>query len=169
MKNRNSSRTGLFLMELILAVLFFSLAGAICVQLFVNSHIVSQNSVDLNNGVLWAQNTAEAFYGCNGDVKEMSALFSNCLYETAADGSDLLILFFDEEFQPAATLPAPDTSLSDDMESYLQLYPYLLSAVITPAENNLSTCSIKVHARSEKDVIYEIDVTLFSNKEAAND
>lgn len=165
MTNRNSSRTGLFLMELILAVLFFSLAGAICIQLFVNSHIVSKNSVDLNHSVLWAQNVAEAFYGCNGDAQEMTTLFTNCIYEKKPDGSDQLTLLFDKEHQPLASVPSSMDDLSGDSEAYL----YSLSALISPTEDDLLTCQIQVNKLTDHDVIYELQVTLFPTKEFANE
>lgn len=52
MKHRNRARSSsLFLMELILAILFFSLASAICVQIFVTSHRLNADSEVLNYSV----------------------------------------------------------------------------------------------------------------------
>ena len=48
MKNNSRSRSSLFLMELILVILFFAVAGSICVQIFVKAHLLSQSSSDLN-------------------------------------------------------------------------------------------------------------------------
>lgn len=39
------SKSGLFLMELIVAFLFFSLASAICVQLFVKADTINEESI----------------------------------------------------------------------------------------------------------------------------
>lgn len=91
MKNK-SSKSGLFLMELILSILFFSLSSAVCVQLFVKSHLISQQSVDLNSAVEWCQNIAEAFYGTNGNIDEMMLLFDNS-YQNSSDQS---AFFLDE-------------------------------------------------------------------------
>ena len=66
MNTNTSSRSGLFLMELIISILFFSLASAVCVKLFVSSHTISKDSVELNHSLEWCQNVAEAFYGSNG-------------------------------------------------------------------------------------------------------
>ena len=49
--NRKGSKSALFLMELILAILFFAAASAVCVQLFVKAHLMSQDTVDLNRAV----------------------------------------------------------------------------------------------------------------------
>ena len=40
----SSSRSGLLLMEIIIAILFFSLASAICLQLFVKAHNLGQDT-----------------------------------------------------------------------------------------------------------------------------
>lgn len=156
MRNRASSRTGLFLMELIIAVLFFALASAICIQLFVKSHLISESSVELNHGVLWAQNMAEAFYGCNGNGEEMAALFENTTYEKETDGTENLTLLFDEDFQP----------LSNTSASANGKYSYCVSACISPCEDGLSICKILVTKSSSNDSIYELQVTLFPEKEA---
>ena len=47
-KNRAQSST-LFLLELILAILFFSLASAVCVQFFVKSRLLSRGAQNLNH------------------------------------------------------------------------------------------------------------------------
>ena len=48
MTRRNRAKSSsLFLLELILAILFFSIASAVCVQFFVKSHLLSQESREL--------------------------------------------------------------------------------------------------------------------------
>ena len=75
MQTKNSSKSGIFLMELILSILFFSIAAAVCVKLFVTAHRLSDQSVNLNHAVAMAESIAEAFYGCNGNVRELETLF----------------------------------------------------------------------------------------------
>lgn len=74
MNTRNSSKSGLFLMELLMGILFFSVACAVCVKLFVTSSQLSRQSVSLNHAVSLAESIAESFYGCNGDPKALSQL-----------------------------------------------------------------------------------------------
>ena len=71
------SKTSLFLMELILALLFFSLASTVCIRLFVKSYTVSVSTQDLNYAVTQAQNLAEAFLGLDGDMEALQKLFEN--------------------------------------------------------------------------------------------
>lgn len=59
MHSRSSTKSSLLLIELILVVLFFAVTSAVCMSLFVRSHIVAQNSQDLNRAAILLQNTAE--------------------------------------------------------------------------------------------------------------
>lgn len=70
------SRSSLFLMEMIIAILFFSLASAVCIQLFAKSHLLSTQTVNQNHAVIWAQNLAESYLSSDGDLAAMQDLFS---------------------------------------------------------------------------------------------
>lgn len=60
MRQRNrANASSLFLMELILAILFFSLACSVCVPLFVKSHLLSNESRTLNGASNQCSNVAE--------------------------------------------------------------------------------------------------------------
>lgn len=61
MNNQPSRRSSLFLMELIIAILFFSLASTVCVRIFVKSHTLEQESIQLNHAVSAATSVAEIF------------------------------------------------------------------------------------------------------------
>lgn len=162
MKTSSSSRSGLFLMELIISILFFSLAGAVCVKLFVNSHIISQNSVELNHALEWSQNVAEVFYGCNGDFNEMTDLFQsqfgNC---TTSTSNQSFLLLFDEDFEPFATTHDSDYALR-----------YTLRATVEQKEE-LLYCHIFVQKKSSipevstLENIYVLTVSLFPQKEVS--
>lgn len=164
MKTSSTSRSGLFLMELIISILFFSLAGAVCVKLFVNSHIISQNSVELNHALEWSQNVAEAFYGCNGDFNEMTDLFQNQFDNCTFSASDQsFCLLFDRDFEPFATTHDSDYALR-----------YILRASIEQREG-LLYCNILVQKKcsipevSSLEPIYDLTVSLFPQKEASNE
>ena len=47
-RRSRAQSSSLFLMELILAILFFSITSAVCVQFFVKSHLLSRSSDALN-------------------------------------------------------------------------------------------------------------------------
>ncbi len=53
------SRSGIFLMEIIIAILFFSIVSAICLNIFVHTHNLSKSTAELNFAVREAANAAE--------------------------------------------------------------------------------------------------------------
>ena len=55
------SKSGLFLMELIVAFLFFSLASAICVQLFVKADTINEESIRKKEASSIAGNLIELY------------------------------------------------------------------------------------------------------------
>ena len=155
MKNRSSSRTGLFLMELIIAILLFAISGVLCIQMFVKSHLLSKDSVTLNHSILWAQNVAEAFYGCNGDPMEMASLFKDCSYGEWDDGRKFIGIYFDEDFSPYPAGAITQSQIKNDE------YCYHLRALITSDNNGLLHCNIQIFQPTEKDNIYELNLSLF--------
>lgn len=69
MKKYTSHKSSLFLIELIIAIAFFALAGGICLQLFVKSHLLSREASQLSDAVNLASSAAEIFRQCGGDDK----------------------------------------------------------------------------------------------------
>ncbi|HHU17693.1 MAG TPA: type II secretion system protein [Clostridiales bacterium] len=59
MQYRGMSRSHLFLIELIVVILFFSIAVAITVQVFSKAYELTQNSRELNGAILAVQTAAE--------------------------------------------------------------------------------------------------------------
>lgn len=58
----NHSKSSLFLMEMIIVILFFSLAASVCLQIFVKAHLYGRDTEELNTAVLLAENAGELFY-----------------------------------------------------------------------------------------------------------
>ena len=65
-----NSRSSLFLMELVIVILFFSLSSAVCVKLFVKAHQMDQNTVNMNHAMIWIQNYAEQFRSNPANINE---------------------------------------------------------------------------------------------------
>lgn len=167
MRNKASARSGLFLMELIISILFFSLAGAVCVRLFVNSHIVSRDSVELNHALGWTQNVAEVFYGCKGNEEEMLTLFENICLDGNTNAGAAFYLLFDEEFYPITLTEEQRFGNLSDIH-----YDYYVTVEMS-GDKELIICNIRVdRAHSDgmslekQEAIYELSVSLFPLKEA---
>ncbi|MCL1816735.1 MAG: hypothetical protein FWG43_03935 [Clostridiales bacterium] len=58
---RANSRSALFLGEVVLSLLIFSLSAAVCVGLMFRAYHISEASRDLNQAVFCAQSAAETF------------------------------------------------------------------------------------------------------------
>ena len=89
MKHTSLSRSGLFLMEMIFAILFFSIGCAVCVQLFVRSYNMSTDSRNLNHAVTCAQSVAEAVKGTHAPPEELKAYFP----DSEASGDTLQVFY----------------------------------------------------------------------------
>jgi hypothetical protein len=61
------SKSGLFLTELMLCIFFFALGSAICLQMFVKAHVLSEKSRDLSFSIEAASTMIDYWKDCNGD------------------------------------------------------------------------------------------------------
>lgn len=94
------SKTSLFLMELIIAILVFAIAGAVCVQLFVKAHLLSESTQKLNHAVNLCETGAELFYYTDGDLAGMSRLLCGKEDSTKELSESFLRMDYDSEFLP---------------------------------------------------------------------
>lgn len=161
MNNSTTSKTGLFLMELIIAILFFSVSSAICVQLFVQSHLTSKDSVELNHAVEWCQNVAEAFYGCDGNTEDMMSLFTNSYIGNPSEAGNTFYLNFNEDFVP--------TPVQLEKSSYIPSdHAYKVSANIYDM-NGFTHCKITAYpyvfnSNQVEEAIYQLTVHIPAGK-----
>lgn len=106
------SKSALFLMELIIALLFFSLASTVCIRLFAKAHSLSGQTVDMNYAVNYAQNMAEAFIGCSGDLQALHTVMDKS--QLSEDGRTLSLeqngyctsLVYSGVHEPGSTIAA---------------------------------------------------------------
>jgi type II secretory pathway pseudopilin PulG len=76
MRARGMSRSGLFLMELILVILFFAISAAICLRVFASARQTAERGHDLSCAVLAAQSAAECYRASGGDLETAADLLS---------------------------------------------------------------------------------------------
>lgn len=140
-KNATKSRTSLFLMELIIAILFFSLASAVCMQLFAKAHLTSMKTKELNHAVLIAQSYAEVMRGTDGSIESITAQFPDAIVD-----DNYFEVFYDSDFNVCA----PDDA------------SYVSDVTITPngAIQNMTITFVKLEDYSE---IYSLTATKYMN------
>ncbi|HBU11848.1 MAG TPA: hypothetical protein DEB31_03725 [Clostridiales bacterium] len=84
-----TSKTKLFLMELIIIILVFSIAGAVCIDLFAQARLLSVNSTDTTNAMIEAQSAAEMVRNTNGDPRSVAG------FPQAAVSEDGYTVYYD--------------------------------------------------------------------------
>ena len=92
MAGKKSFESNAVFIELILSILFFSLAAAICVRIFVGANQISNRSINVGNAVIEAENFAECFKGTNGDIEEV------VLMNDAEVVDGRLIMYYDADW-----------------------------------------------------------------------
>ena len=149
---RHNNISSLFLLELILAVLFFSVASAHCIQIFTKAHLMSQDARDLNFAVNEVSSMAE----------QISA---GTLHSDTAASSD------DTASDPSTQMP--DDSLQDAAAYYDSGYAscekadavYVLTVHYEP-ENTLLKAHISMDTIADNRNIYTLDVTKHRQRRA---
>ena len=76
MKQTPKRHSSLFLIELMFCLLFFSLAATVSIRFFVEAHVISQNSVNLNEAILIAESLADEFRAVRGDIVGQNLLYN---------------------------------------------------------------------------------------------
>ena len=65
MKNYRHSKASLFLMEIMLNILFFSILVTICLQMFIKAHNLSDSTTVLHRAVSTCTSIAEVYQSSN--------------------------------------------------------------------------------------------------------
>ena len=94
MSNLNRNKSGLFLMELIVVTLFFSVAAVIVLKIFFAGEKLSRESQVLTNTIIQAQNAAHLIKNDNGTTESLCNYYDT----NASDG--IIVVYFDDEFVP---------------------------------------------------------------------
>lgn len=74
MRNR-TSKSSLFLMELIIAILFFAIASGMCMQIFVKAHLITKQTNREQNAVVASDSVIAALKNASGDLNQVASLF----------------------------------------------------------------------------------------------
>lgn len=102
-------RSGLFLIELIIVILFFAVSSAVCMHIFASAKLTADRAKKLDTAVEAAQNAAELYKDCGGDLsaaaKRLGAKVDGDSAALTLDGGLTLTL-------------VPDASKSDENASF---------------------------------------------------
>lgn len=142
MKKHSSNRSGILLMEIIIAILFFSVVSAVCLQLFVKSHNLSKDSESLAYAVNEATSIAECIRSGQSNLDILKESYSDLIEE---DGN--YFIYYDNDFN----------SIRQKKEAFYYLE-------ITPAKIDDATKSynIAIFKADTKSGIYDLTVTVYN-------
>lgn len=143
-----NSKSSLFLIELIIVILFFSIAGAVCIQLFVKSYLLGKETEGLNICVKHSQNFAEVFNGMGGNSEEFAYFFEETLI-TNNDSSYSVYITEDDTFTTDMSLAAYRGDL------------------LFSTENNMITLDISFYQLKDNEELYSISVDKYLGRGGA--
>lgn len=106
MGTHNNTRSSLFLIELIIAILFFSLGSAVCVQAFVKAHTLTAQARDLSFASSTVSSAASVIKYTDGSLEQTRAYFPG-----AFTLDEDIAVCFDESFAPCGADAAAYTML----------------------------------------------------------
>ena len=89
--------SSLFLLELIFTILFFSVASAVCVQIFVKSHTLSTQAHDLTQASRRAGDVAELITASTSP-DDMKNLLEDAYSDAVNIASENFTIFYDSDF-----------------------------------------------------------------------
>ena len=141
MKN-SGNKTGLFLIELIIALLLFAFCAAICMQVFASARQKAQDSENLSHSVFLATSAAECYKATNGDLARVAELLGD-----GRVGANAVTIQYDAEWNV----------LGENNEGY-KFYLFL-------QKNSDNTVSIEIAEDAKADtakVIYSMVVGMVS-------
>ena len=163
---RHNNTSSLFLLELILAVLFFSVASALCIQIFTKAHLMSQDARDLNFAVNEVSSMAEQISA--GTLHPATAASSD---DTAASSDDTAASSGDTASDPSTQIS--NDAWQDDTAYYDSSYAscekadavYVMTVHYEP-EDTLLKAHISMDTIADNRNIYTLDVTKHRQRRA---
>lgn len=148
-------RSNLFLLELMIAVFFFSIISAVCVQLFSEAYSLSKKSTDLTKAVNLAGNLAEGIQSWDGSIEQWEKLFPGGNWQ-----EDQWQIVYDAEWQPILAqkeqAPAEESALRQGCN--------LLQIQLETEDS--TTAYIMVSKVETGEVIYELEIMTADRREA---
>ena len=108
MIRKPASKTSLFLMEIIIVILFFSICSAICMQTFATAQMQSKRSNSLTGSVLACQSIAEIYKAENGNFEKLVSIIENDTSDETScvnynpDNSNILSIYYNSNWEKSS-------------------------------------------------------------------
>ena len=166
MRHKTNTRSSLFLMELIIAILFFSLASAVCLRMFAKSHQLSTDASARNKAVNQTVNAAELIrYDLQNDTRALSDTYpeADILYSIVSNAADVYngsVIYFNKSWESCSAELAEYKLVIQAQDSSATLRKYVLSMYsLSDAVNSDALDS------DATDCIYELPLSIHIARE----
>ena len=130
---QHHAKSGLFLIEMIISIAFFSVASAACINLFVSAHLQSVATRESNMAVMTAQSAAESFKSANAVPEDIAEILG-----VTVDDDNIVKVFYDSNWSKV------DYKSKYMVEMKIDSTVVPASAVIEVFESDKSIHSIEV-------------------------
>ena len=166
MKHSSNNRSGLFLLEIVIAILFFAIVSAVCLRAFAKSHTLSQQASDTNHAISNMENVAELLKSVDPeDLKNHDKITTTLqtVYPELSTQYRIWDIYFDSDWEACNiddavyqitatdktdifTDTASDTS-STDSDNGQSVRTYKLTARNVSDDSEIEQLTLKLHAK----------------------
>lgn len=133
MKRKKGSGSSLFLMEILLNILLFSVMLSFCLQFFVKAHKLTNSTTELERAVTCCSNTANMFETGDGTLESIYSMYNNKIF---VDGQ--LVVYLDKNF---IDCPSEDAV-------------FTMTVTLLPGDSPVKKAAVS--CKKGEDVIYQI-------------
>ncbi len=160
-----SSKSSLFLLELIIAILFFSISAAACIQLFAKAHALDIRTSEQNQAIIWSQNLAELWRCSHGDLSFIeNQIKSDYMFAEGAVSGNI-------SAAPSSNMSSLHFSFDKNWNftGNTSAYDIILESENLPGEDGLLNATVRFFRSGEDTSFYELPLVLYiTDKEAAD-
>ena len=136
MKQLKNAKSGLFLLELIFVILFFSLGSAVCIQAFTKAHLTSQKAQDLSFASLKASETASVLKYTDNTLESLREYFPHIQEK---DGN--FLFFYNQDYEEC-----------EEKDRFYTLH------ITRKTESHMQTARIQITRLDNKTSIYQLSL-----------
>lgn len=143
-------------MELIIAILFFSLASAVCLRMFAKSHQLSTDASAGNQAVNQTVNVAELIrYDLQNDTRTLSDTYpeADILYSVVSNAADVYngsVIYFNKSWETAVQTWLNTDWFIQAQDSSATLRKYVLSMYsLSDATDCIYELPLSIHIARE--------------------
>jgi type II secretory pathway pseudopilin PulG len=135
---KSGTKTGLFLIELIISLLLFAFCAAICIQIFAGAKFRTEDSSALSKGVFLASSAAELYKAYGGDMEDLRKAYGK---DSASLYDGQLTVYYDENWEE---------TLTPILSSQLQPGPSAFTLTVTDNGGAYATVAVTARARYQE-------------------